>query len=87
MRMFRAEIGLPPGGDPIFEGQHSPDLVLAMFSEVLGKPQPDWPPNTRVTGFAFYDLVWTRPPDSPRSWLDSSTQARPRSSSRSAPPL
>src|SRR4029453_13696962 len=57
VRKFRAEIGLPPGGDPIFEGQHSPDLVLAMFSELLGKPQPDWPPNTRVTGFAFYDRL------------------------------
>jgi hypothetical protein len=57
VRKFRAEIGLPPGRDPIFEGQHSPDLVLAMFSELLGKPQPDWPPHTRVTGFAFYDRL------------------------------
>lgn len=54
---LRAEIGLPPGGDPIFEGQHSPDLVLAMFSSLLGGPQPDWPPNTRITGFAFYDRL------------------------------
>ncbi len=21
----------------------------------MAQPQPDWPPNTRVTGFAFYD--------------------------------
>jgi UDP:flavonoid glycosyltransferase YjiC (YdhE family) len=48
---------LPPGRDPIFDGQHSPDLVLAMFSELVAKPQPDWPPNTRVTGFAFYDRL------------------------------
>jgi UDP:flavonoid glycosyltransferase YjiC (YdhE family) len=54
---LRAEIGLPPGADPIFEGQHSPDLVLAMFSPLLGAPQPDWPPNTRVTGFTFYDQL------------------------------
>ena len=57
VRRLRAEIGLPPGGDPIFEGQHSPDLVLAMFSELLGQPQPDWPPHTRVTGYAFYDRL------------------------------
>jgi len=57
VRKFRVEIGLPPGAEPIFEGQHSPELVLAMFSELLGKPQPDWPPNTRVTGFAFYDRL------------------------------
>ena len=41
VRKLRSEIGLEPGGDPIFEGQHSPALVLAMFSELLGKPQPD----------------------------------------------
>lgn len=52
---LRAELGLPPGGQPLLAGQHSPTLVLALFSSVLGQPQPDWPPNTRVTGFAFYD--------------------------------
>jgi UDP:flavonoid glycosyltransferase YjiC (YdhE family) len=26
-----------------------------MFSRVLAKPQPDWPPNTRITGHVFYD--------------------------------
>lgn len=52
---LRAEVGLPPGRYPLFEGQHSPTLVLALFSRVLGGPQPDWPPNTRVTGFPFYD--------------------------------
>src|SRR5262245_32782261 len=31
---FRAKLGLPPGGDPIYEGQHSPALVLALFSRV-----------------------------------------------------
>lgn len=57
VRKLRAEIGLPPGADPIFEGQFSPGLVLAMFSPLLGAPQPDWPPNTRLTGFAFYDRL------------------------------
>jgi rhamnosyltransferase subunit B len=52
---LRAELGLPPGEHPIVEGQHSPALVLALFSSVLAKPQPDWPPQTRVTGFPFYD--------------------------------
>ena len=57
VRKLRAEIGLPPGGDAIFEGQHSPRLVLAMFSRLLGEPQPDWPAHTLVTGFAFYDRL------------------------------
>lgn len=52
---LRAELGLPRGAQPLLAGQHSPSLVLALFSSVLAKPQPDWPANTRVTGFAFYD--------------------------------
>jgi rhamnosyltransferase subunit B len=52
---LRAELGLPPGPDPIFEGQYAPDLVLALFSPELGRPQPDWPPQTCVTGFPFFD--------------------------------
>ena len=52
---LRAELGLPRGEQPLLRGQHSPHMVLALFSSVLGAPQPDWPPNTRVTGFPFYD--------------------------------
>lgn len=52
---LRAEHGLPPGGDPLYEGQHSPELVLALFSRVLAEPQPDWPPNVRVTGAILYN--------------------------------
>jgi MGT family glycosyltransferase len=52
---FRSELGLPDRGSPVFEGQHSPTLILALFSKLFAQPQPDWPPQTRVTGFAFYD--------------------------------
>ena len=52
---LRAELGLPRGELPLLRGQHSPHMVLALFSSVLGAPQPDWPANTRVTGFPFYD--------------------------------
>jgi rhamnosyltransferase subunit B len=52
---LRRDLGLPRGGNPIFEGQFSPQLTLALFSPLFGKPQPDWPPNTVVTGFPFYD--------------------------------
>lgn len=55
IRQLRAELGLPSGSDPIFEGQHSPHLVLALFSRVFAPPQPDWPPQTVVAGFPFYD--------------------------------
>ena len=53
--LFRDELGLPDRGSPVFEGQHSPTLVLALFSKLFAQPQPDWPPQARATGFAFYD--------------------------------
>jgi rhamnosyltransferase subunit B len=53
--LFRDELGLPDRGSPIFEAQHSPTRVLALFSTLFAQPQPDWPAQTRVTGFAFYD--------------------------------
>ena len=52
---LRRQLGLPRGPNPMMEGQHSPALVLALYSKVLGEPQPDWPANVRVTGFPFYD--------------------------------
>lgn len=52
---LRHELGLERGPDPIFDAKFSPALTLAMFSRVLGDPQPDWPANTQITGFAFYD--------------------------------
>ena len=53
-REFRREIGLSDGRNPLFEGK-SDLLNLAMFSKVLGKPQPDWAKSTLQTGFCFYD--------------------------------
>ena len=52
---LRRELGLERGPNPLFDAKHSPDLVLALFSRVLGQEQPDWPPNTKITGFCFYD--------------------------------
>ncbi len=55
LHALRTELGLPPAPNPVFEGQHSPDLVLALFSHFMGEAQPDWPPNTCLTGFPFFD--------------------------------
>jgi UDP:flavonoid glycosyltransferase YjiC (YdhE family) len=52
---LRRELGLPRGRNPLFDAKHSPHLVLALFSRVLGVEQKDWPANTRITGFCFYD--------------------------------
>ena len=73
---FRDELGLADTGNPMFEGQHSPTLVLALFSEVFAKPQPDWPPQTKLTGFCFYDGHHeTQMPPELLRFLDSGGQA------------
>lgn len=53
--VLRRELGLPPGRDPLWEGQHSPSLVLAMFGARFGPRQPDWPASTVQTGFPFME--------------------------------
>lgn len=52
---LRRELGLERGANPLFSAKHSPSLVLALFSRVLGQEQPDWPANTKICGFCFYD--------------------------------
>ena len=52
---FRRELGVTSDTHPLFEGQHSPHLVLALYSELLADPKPDWPKSTKVTGFCFHD--------------------------------
>lgn len=52
---LRRELGLPKGANPLFDAKHSPNLVLALFSSVLGVEQKDWPEHTLITGFCFYD--------------------------------
>jgi rhamnosyltransferase subunit B len=53
---LRKEIGLPParGFNPLTES-HSPVLHLALFSKWLADKQPDWPSQTVVTGFPWFD--------------------------------
>jgi UDP:flavonoid glycosyltransferase YjiC (YdhE family) len=53
---LRQEIGLPPayGANPLTDG-HSPWLHLALFSKRLVDKQPDWPAQTVVTGFPWFE--------------------------------
>ncbi|MGD1919673.1 MAG: glycosyltransferase, partial [Pleurocapsa sp.] len=56
IRQLREELELPQRiSNPLIDDKFSPYLVLAMFSSVLAKPQPDWVENTVLTGFTFYD--------------------------------
>ena len=54
MHALRRELGFPPAPSPVFEGKHSPELVLTMFPEFLAAPQPDWPAPVVQTGFPFF---------------------------------
>jgi rhamnosyltransferase subunit B len=53
---LRSEIGLPParGFNPLTES-HSPLLHLALFSKWLADKQIDWPAQSVVTGFPWFD--------------------------------
>lgn len=52
---LRTALGLPDRGNPLFEGQFSPYLNLALFSKYFAEAQVDWPAYTAPSGFLFYD--------------------------------
>ena len=52
---FRQRLGLP-AINKIFGGwMHSPQKNLGLFPEWFAQPQRDWPPQTQLTGFVYYD--------------------------------
>ncbi|MGH7179725.1 MAG: glycosyltransferase, partial [Tepidisphaeraceae bacterium] len=55
LNKFRAEKGLPPVKDVLKDWWHSPDRVIGLFPEWFAQVQPDWPPQTRLTGFPQFD--------------------------------
>jgi UDP:flavonoid glycosyltransferase YjiC (YdhE family) len=54
LNALRAAVGLPPVRR-VFQWWLSPDLVIGLFPDWYGPPQPDWPPQTRLTGFPVGD--------------------------------
>jgi rhamnosyltransferase subunit B len=55
VRDLRREAGLGIKCDPLVHDKFSQDLVLALFSRCLARPQPDWPAQTVQPGFIFHD--------------------------------
>lgn len=55
LNSIRAKHGLPPIKSVMKKWMHSPDQVVCAFPDWYAKPQPDWPPNTVMTGFPVYD--------------------------------
>lgn len=59
---YRHALGLPPAtAHPLFEGQYSPRLNLALFSPLFGPPQRDWHAPTVTPGFPLYDPPTAEP--------------------------
>jgi rhamnosyltransferase subunit B len=52
---LRGEQGLPPVSGIMRDWYFSPQLVLGLFPEWFAAVQPDWPPNTHLTGFPLWD--------------------------------
>ena len=52
---LRAKLNLPPVSRIFREWIHSPDLVIGMFPDWFGEPQPDWPEQVHCTGFPLFD--------------------------------
>ena len=53
---YRRELGLPATRQVmVMEGQFSPLGTLALFDAPLMRPQPDWPPHTRICGAPRFD--------------------------------
>ena len=55
LNAFRKKLGLGPVKRIMHEWWHSPLRVLALFPPWFGPPQPDWPPQTVLTGFPLFD--------------------------------
>jgi rhamnosyltransferase subunit B len=56
--------------DPLGNDQFSPYLNIALFSSLFGARQPDWPSQTTLAGFPFYDPeVEERAPDGLSNFL------------------
>lgn len=51
LNRFRRKHDLAPVSRVFCDSIHSPDLVVALFSEWFAPPQPDWPTQTRLAGF------------------------------------
>ncbi len=66
IRGLRSELGVPAGGDPLWEGQFSPHGTIALFSGAFASEQPDWPSGTTLCGFPFHDEDFGGDPDRDR---------------------
>jgi rhamnosyltransferase subunit B len=56
LNSLRGELGLPPVKN-IMDWWHSRELVIGLFPEWFAPREPEWPPQTELTGFPLYDAA------------------------------
>jgi UDP:flavonoid glycosyltransferase YjiC (YdhE family) len=72
LNALRRELGLAPVGRVLTTWATSPDRVIGLFPEWYASPAPDWPPQTRLTGFPLFDEAETAPlPEGLTEFLES----------------
>ena len=62
LNAFRSHFQLPPVRRILRDWWLSPQLVIGLFPDWFAPPQPDWPPQSLLSGFPLYDGVQ---PDAP----------------------
>lgn len=60
---LQRRLNIADGGHPRFESMYSRWLNLLCVSPTLVTPQPDWPANTVLTGFTWFEPRFMRDPN------------------------
>lgn len=55
LNRWRAELGLPPVSRVFNTWLHSPQRTIGLFPDWFADPQPDWPVQSRLSGFVLSD--------------------------------
>ena len=55
LNRFCRELNLPPARRIFSYWLHTTDLIVGLFPDWFGPPQPDWPTNVRLAGFPLWD--------------------------------
>jgi rhamnosyltransferase subunit B len=71
LNAVRSSLGLAPARGVFRSYLHSPRLVLGLFPAWFARPQPDWPPNSHLTGFVLHDEGERPLPDAAEAFLAS----------------
>ena len=84
---LRQRVGLPQSKTNPLKGQFSRFGTLAWFSRHFAQAQKDWPANTRLTGFVFYDKRGAQSQRSPEADHATELEALGRFLAEGPPPV